>query len=143
MPVLRTTRQAIFALWTTSAVLATACAGLAVGTVPNLFEAQQSVDRYISSGGYDTDFARVVAEASAHLEERANQVQRPAIVLDIDETSLTNWPAYKANGWGRIVNGDCNIEQGPCGLRAWQASARSKALKPTLDLVKRAKALGV
>jgi predicted secreted acid phosphatase len=120
-----------------------ACASVQGGTVPNLYEAQQSVDRYIASGSYDADFARVVAEASAYLEERAKLVAKPAIVLDIDETSLSNWPAYKANGWARIVNGNCNVEQGPCGLRAWQASARAKALKPTLELDKRAKALGV
>ena len=47
------------------------------------------------------------------------------------------------NGWGRVVSGDCNLEQGPCGLRAWQALGKSKALAPTLALTKRAKALGV
>jgi predicted secreted acid phosphatase len=136
-------RLAIFALWITSAVVASACASVPVGTVPNLFEAQQSVERYIASGRYDADFARVVEDASVYLEERAKLVARPAMVLDIDETSLSNWPAYKANGWARIVNGGCNVEQGPCGLRAWQASAQAKALRPTLDLNKRAKSLGV
>jgi predicted secreted acid phosphatase len=136
-------RHAIFTVWITSAVASSACASLPVGTVPNLFEAQQSVERYIASGRYDADFARVVEDASMYLEERAKLVARPAIVLDIDETSLSNWPAYKANGWARIVNGDCNIDQGPCGLRAWQASAQAKALRPTLELDKRAKSLGV
>lgn len=125
------------------ALITAACATLPAGTVVNVFDAQQSVDRYITSGRYDADFAAVVAEASAWVEERAPQVARPAIVLDIDETSLTNWAAYKVNGWVRIVNGNCDLEQGPCGLRAWQASARAPALKPTLDLDKRAKALGV
>jgi acid phosphatase len=124
------------------ALFAPACATLP-GAVVNIYDAQQSVDRYISSGRYDTDFAMVVGEASTWLEQRAPQVTRPAIVLDIDETSLSNWTAYKLNGWVRIVSGACNLEQGPCGLRAWQASARAPALRPTLDLVKRAKALGV
>ena len=61
----------------------------------------------------------------------------------IDETSLSNWPAYKANGWARIVNGECDLELGPCGLRAFQASANSQALKPTLDLNRKAKSMGV
>jgi acid phosphatase len=64
-------------------------------------------------------------------------------VLDIDETSLSNWPAYRLNGWGRIVNGPCDLQQGPCGLRAWQAAAQSKALAPTRQLARRARALGV
>jgi predicted secreted acid phosphatase len=111
--------------------------------VANLFDVQRDVDRYIESGRYQADFAEVAARATAYLEARAAKVTRPAIVLDIDETSLSNWPAYKLNGWGRVLNGDCNLEQGPCGLRAWQALGQSKALAPTLVLAKRAKALGV
>src|SRR5262245_3420532 len=109
----------------------------------NLFDVQRKVERYIASGQYDRDFAHVVGNARAWLERRAKTVPRPAIVLDIDETSLSNWPAYKANGWGRVVNGPCDVEQGPCGLRAWQGLAQSKALAPTLQLAKRARELGV
>jgi acid phosphatase len=133
----------VAALWVAAVFSVAACAIPPATAVPNLFEAQQRVERYISSGQYDADFARVVADAKSYLERRAKTVPRPAIVLDIDETSLSNWPAYKANGWARVVNGDCNIEQGPCGLRAWQAMGHSAALKPTLELDRRAKALGV
>jgi acid phosphatase len=132
-------RVTIFFLWVITAIVGSACAPPATETVPNLYDAQQSVERYIASGRYDADFKRVVDEAATFLESRAKTVSRPAIVLDIDETSL----AYKVNGWTRIVNGECNLEAGPCGLRAWQASARSQALKPTLDLALRSKALGV
>jgi acid phosphatase len=124
-------------------IVAPACANRLSAAVPSLYETQQKVERYIDSGRYDADFARVVKEAAGYLEARAPRVTRPAIVLDIDETSLSNWPAYKVNGWGRVVNGDCDIERGPCGLRAWQAKAQAKALKPTLDLDKRARMLGV
>jgi predicted secreted acid phosphatase len=115
----------------------------AAAGVPNLYDAQQQVDEYISSGRYEEDFARAVAPASEWLEKRANAVPRPAIVLDIDETSLSNWPAYRLNGWGRVVGGECDLEKGPCGLRAWQALGRSKALAPTLALARRARELGV
>ena len=125
------------------ALVATACASSATQRVPNLYDLQRNVERYIASGEYDSDVARVAGEARAYLERRSKEVARPAIVLDIDETSLSNWPAYKANGWGRVVNGPCNVDQGPCGLRAWQALAQSKALRPTLELAKRAKELGV
>jgi predicted secreted acid phosphatase len=111
--------------------------------VHNLYDAQREVERYIASGDYDRDFAGVVGNARAYLERRARTATRPAIVLDIDETSLSNWPAYKVNGWVRVVNGPCNVEQGPCGLRAWQDLAQSKALAPTLELAKHAKELGV
>ena len=111
--------------------------------VPNLYEAQSLVDKYIQSGRYDEDVAKVVADARGWLEERAKTAEKPAIVLDIDETSLSNWPAYRINGWGRVVGGGCDLQQGPCGLRAWQALARSKALAPTLALARRARDLGV
>ena len=88
--------------------------------VPNLYEAQRQVDEYIRSGRYDKDVAKVIAAARAWLEERAKTAVKPAIVLDIDETSLSNWPAYRVNGWGRVVNGGCDLQQGPCGLRASQ-----------------------
>ena len=41
------------------------------------------------------------------------------------------------------MNGGCDLQQGPCGLRAWQARGRATALQPTLQLARRAKALGV
>src|SRR6185436_1740378 len=110
---------------------------------PNLFDVQRQIEEYISSGRYEADAAAVVAEARAWLESREKTATKPAIVLDIDETSLSNWPAYRVNGWARIVNGPCDLQQGPCGLRAYQARGESKAIAPTLALATRARALGV
>ena len=111
--------------------------------VPNLYEAQRQVDDYIQSGRYDADVAKVAGDARRWLEERATIAVKPAIVLDIDETALSNWPAYRINGWGRVLNGGCDLQQGPCGLRAWQALGQLKALAPTLMLARRARELGV
>ena len=116
---------------------------LAAGAPPNLFDTQREIDGYISSGRYDADVSRVAQEAQAYLEQRAGAVVKPAIVLDIDETSLSNWPAYRANGWTRFTAGECDLDKGPCGLRAWQAMATSKAIPATLDLVRHARSLGV
>jgi len=116
---------------------------VAAAGVPNIYDAQRLVEQYIAGGRYDEDVANVVAGARAWLEERAKTATRPAIVLDIDETSLSNWPAYRVNGWGRITNGGCDLQQGPCGLRAWQAMGQSKAIAPTLALARRARELGV
>jgi len=111
--------------------------------LPNLYDVEQQIDTYIRSGGYETDVARVADAAKAWLEEGARTAAKPAIVLDIDETSLSNWPAYRLNGWGRVVAGACDLKQGPCGLRAWQALGQSKALAPVLSLAQRAHQLGV
>jgi acid phosphatase len=116
---------------------------VASADVPRLYEAQRQVEEYIRSGRYDQDFAKVVARAREWLEERSKTATKPAIVLDIDETSLSNWPAYRLNGWGRVVGGGCDLEQGPCGLRAWQALGKSEALVPTRALAQRARELGV
>jgi len=109
----------------------------------SLPEVQAQIDEYIDSGRYESEFAAVVAGAGAWLEERAPVANRPAIVLDIDETSLSNWPAYRVNGWSRIVGGSCDLQQGPCGIHAWQAMGSSAALQPTLALVNRARKLDV
>ena len=112
-------------------------------SVPRLYEAQQQVDAYIQSGRYEADVARVADAAKAWLERDIKGVAKPAIVLDIDETSLSNWPAYRLNGWGRVLDGACDLDHGPCGLRAWQALGQSKAIAPVLSLAQRAHELGV
>jgi acid phosphatase len=123
--------------------VATACARVPAPHVHNLYDAEREVGQYIESGQYDRDFAAVVAAARSYLDRRAKAVSRAAIVLDIDETSLSNWPAYRINGWARVLNGPCDLERGPCGVREYQARGQSKALTPMLELSKRAKALGV
>src|SRR5262252_4953286 len=39
---------------------------------------------------YAADMAAVYAAAQAYVERRAGEVKNPAVVLDIDETSLSN-----------------------------------------------------
>ncbi|MCC6848674.1 MAG: acid phosphatase [Deltaproteobacteria bacterium] len=111
--------------------------------VPALYDTQRRIADYIDSGRYDAEVARVVAQAAAWLDRRAPEVRKPAIVLDIDETALSNWRAYRVNGWARITNGPCDVERGPCGIHAWQAMAGGVAIAPTLRLVERARVLGV
>jgi len=115
---------------------------VAAAGVPNIYDAQRLVEQYIMGGRYEDDVATVVAGARVWLDQRSKAAAKPAIVLDIDETSLSNWPAYRLNGWVRITNGGCDLQQGPCGLRAWQALGQSKAIAPTLTLARRARELG-
>jgi predicted secreted acid phosphatase len=109
----------------------------------NLGDLKQELRRYQASGDYDRDLAAVAAAAQAYVEARAGQVAKPALVLDIDETSLSNWPEIIANDFGYIPGGDCQLPQGPCGVRAWERSARAAAIAPTLALFNAAKAKGV
>jgi acid phosphatase len=112
-------------------------------SVPNIYEARRQVEEYVDSGGYERDVSKVCAAARVWLDKRVKTAAKPAIVLDIDETSLSNWPEMRVNGWARILNGPCDLEKGPCGHRAWQAMAKSKAIAPTLALAQHARALGV
>jgi acid phosphatase len=84
---------------------------------------------------YDAEFAAVVTDAQAWIHMRAPQVGNPAIVLDIDETSLSNWTRILRDDFGYIPNGTCDLKAGEaCGDIAWQQSAQAPALQPTVDL---------
>src|SRR5262249_8566479 len=93
---------------------------------------------------YDADVAAVFAAARAYIEGRAGQVSKPALVLDIDETSLSNWSNLKANNFGFIADGACDrLPSGPCGFKAWILQGVAPAIMPALDLFNAAKAKGV
>jgi acid phosphatase len=53
-------------------------------------------------------------------------------VFDIDETALSNWEVIKANDFGRFINGPCNVPHA-CGWCAWDLTAQSTVIQPTLD----------
>jgi acid phosphatase len=93
---------------------------------------------------YDADIAAVFAAARAYVEGRAGEVSKPALVLDIDETSLSNWSNLKANNFGFIADGACDrLPSGPCGFKAWILQGVAPAIMPALDLFNAAKAKGV
>lgn len=112
-------------------------------TLTNLGDLKEQLTRYKESGQYDRDVAAALAKAQQYVEGRASMVRKPALVLDIDETSLSNWPQIQASDYGRFNNGPCDIPRGPCGQTAWQMRAESTAIGPTLALYKAAKAKGV
>jgi len=93
---------------------------------------------------YDGDIAAVFAAARAYVEGRAGGVSKPALVLDIDETSLSNWANIKANNFGFIADGACErLPNGPCGFKAWILQGVAPPIMPALDLFNAAKANGV
>src|SRR5262245_15669621 len=89
---------------------------------------------------YDNEVIQKLAEARAWIEERAGQVTRPAVVLDIDETSLSNWEQILRNDFAFIPGGACDKDsESACGQRAWELSASAVAIEPTLALFNAAK----
>jgi acid phosphatase len=93
---------------------------------------------------YDADVAAVLKNAQQWVAARAPQVAQPAIVLDIDETSLSNWTRIYRDKFGYFAEGPCHLDQaGFCGDLKWQRSEQAPAIRPTLDLYKLARCLGV
>ncbi len=105
---------------------------------PNVGDLKTTVRSYESSGAYARDIARVDAAAADFILRRAPQVKNPAIVLDIDETSLSNWPEIAVNDFAKITKGPCTLPAGPCGVTAWENEAADDAIPPTLALYKAA-----
>jgi acid phosphatase len=143
----RTARPSI-AAWLTLATLVGGCVAAApvtppVATVPNLVEAKREVSAYVESGRYEADIAAVVDQARVFLESRAPGGGKLAIVVDIDETALSNLPSLRVNDYGFIVAGPCDLQRGPCGLVAWIMMARAEPIKPVLALVRLARERGV
>lgn len=111
---------------------------------PNLGVLKLHLLDYVCFGAYERDVKRVLANAQAYMESRAGQVMNPAIVLDIDETALSNWQNIAADDFGFIPNGPCNLTPGdPCGFNEWIASQKATAIEPTLQLAKAARAMNV
>src|SRR5215470_20177646 len=83
----------------------------------NLDEIKKQLRTYHDQN-YNDDVAAVVSDAREWIESRANGVKKPALVLDIDETSLSNWENLLANDLGFIEDGSCErLPRGPAVSR--------------------------
>jgi predicted secreted acid phosphatase len=110
----------------------------------NVGDAKTAALAYHDSGAYDHDLAMVASVASRWLAKRAPSVKRPALVLDIDETALSNWEVIKLDDFGRPIGGPCVPESGaPCGWAAWDQLGRDPAIAPTLQVFQLARRLNV
>lgn len=108
-------------------------AGFAHAAEPtNLATVKEKVKRYHDSGAYDKDIANVMQKAMRYLElriKRKDFTGKPAIVLDIDETSLTNYPDMVRLDFGGTIE----------EIRADEDKGMDEAIKPTLKLYRFAK----
>jgi hypothetical protein len=153
--VTRTCRVAIAAAAIIAVVTGTAQADMVAASCPHSYPPQtldmtqpinlgvlkRQLLHYACSGTYDGELTKVGGAAQAYLGNRAKEVSKPAIVLDIDETSLSNFPQMIADDFGFIQSGACDLlPKGPCGFHAWLLSTRATAIKPTLELFNAARA---
>ncbi|WP_336945144.1 HAD family acid phosphatase [Asaia sp. BMEF1] len=144
--------RSVFARWLPTRRGAFIAAMLCIGTpyaaaraMPaNVGDAAIAATAYHDSGAYERDFASVINEAADWVRLRAPHVSRPALVLDIDETSLSNWPEMAANQFAYFREGRCDaLPKGPCGVEAWEQGATAAAFAPTLALYAMAHQHGV
>jgi acid phosphatase len=111
---------------------------------PNLGVLKLQLLDYKCFGHYERDVAAVLADARAYVEQRAGVVTNPALVLDIDETSLSNWTEIETNDFGFILEGSCDLKPNfPCGSNDWELNHFAEPIAPTLALFNAAKAKGV
>jgi acid phosphatase len=91
-------------------------------------------------GNYDEDIKQVFDRALAYVQQRFAEAKQPgvedkplAIVLDIDETSLSNWPNLRANNFGFIKGGPCFEEPAlSCGFDEWILKASAPPIPQAL-----------
>jgi acid phosphatase len=123
-----------------------AIASLAACTTPqvNMGVLKTELKAHHTSGAWEREREIIAREATSYIVANAKTVQKPAIVLDIDETSLLNWAVMEANDFGYIPAGPCDaLPAGPCGYTAWEMSGRATAIPSTLALFNAAKDAGV
>lgn len=103
----------------------------------NIATVKQQAVKYHDSGEYNKDMEAISTQAINYLKERiaANKTQKKklAIVLDIDETSLSNYDDMRAADFGG------SIEQ----IQLAEDKGTDPAITPTLKLFQFAKANGV
>jgi predicted secreted acid phosphatase len=116
--------------------LACGCTGGARREPVNLTASKAALVRYYESGDYERGLAKVAAEASRWIEARAAkrvEGERLAVVLDIDETVLSNWENMRRDDFGYISE----------RWHAWVERAEGKAIEPVRETFRAARRAGV
>lgn len=101
--------------------------------VYNLPYVKQQLKGYYDSGLYLSEVAAVVEQGKQYLNQRAGQGKKLAVVLDIDETSLSNWESIES----LLLRMGLGTDPKSSGL-----SGNDPALQPTLDLYRLARQKG-
>jgi predicted secreted acid phosphatase len=110
----------------------------------NVGDAGIAAKQYHDSGAYQRDLQIVANQASSWIKSRAAIAHQPALVLDIDETALSNWEILKRDDFGRPIAGPADLASGgPWGWAAWDQLGRDPAIQPTLQVFRIARAANV
>lgn len=102
----------------------------------NLSTAKAAVIRYVDSGEYDKDLATEAKRAGSWIAERVARKttdEKLVLVLDVDETALSNWPHMRDRDFGYI----------PSAWDEWVAEGIAPAIKPVKAVYDMARANGV
>jgi HAD superfamily, subfamily IIIB (Acid phosphatase) len=101
----------------------------------NLDKHKKQLRAYVPNG-YDKDVKLVLDDALAYVMSRAGKVEHPAVVLDIDETSLSNLKSLLEGDFGNISRGGiCSKAPFACGVAERIVLARAKPIEPTVKFV--------
>lgn len=119
--------------WAVAPALALVAASCAPAPPPSLPQFKASLVRYVDSRRYDADVQLVTDRAERFLRRAAPAAPRPALVLDIDETSLSNWPYQLASDF-------CYDS---ADFHAWVLRREAEAIAGVLELYSTARELGV
>jgi acid phosphatase len=94
-------------------------------TIPNLGVAKLEIKQYMESGRYERDIKVVTDAAQRYLADNLARFKglKPAAVLDIDETSLSNWEHIQ----------QCDFGYFPGPWNNWIAEARATPIQGTLN----------
>lgn len=111
-------------LFALAALLALPLAPLRAAEPANLGIAKDAVNRYLASGEYGRQLTKVSVKAGKYLAKRVakplKEGEKRAIVLDIDETALTNLTHITAYDFGYV----------PDLWTRWVASGQARAIIP-------------
>src|SRR5687767_12993609 len=85
----------------------------------NLYLLKQEIRDYVARGQYQRELDAIAAQANAWVEERASRGgSRLAVVFDLDETLLLNWPHISEMDFGYV----------PREWDRWMEEARAPAI---------------
>ncbi|HJQ83965.1 MAG TPA: HAD family acid phosphatase [Candidatus Binatia bacterium] len=98
----------------------------------SLADVKAHLRAYHASGAYDAAVTAVVREAGAYVAGLPADGARRAIVLDIDETALSNWTGLEESDFGFV----------PRLWNEWLMRGQATAIRPTVDLFRLARERG-
>jgi len=102
----------------------------------NLYPHKLEIRAYVDSGRYLDDIAAVAKRAETWLVERSSRRragERLAVIFDLDETLLFNWPHLSRNDFGYV----------PAVWDAWVQRGEAPAIEPVRETYRAARRLGV